>query len=269
MLNLLLFIAVIPPISMAHDSVQDVEAQIQQNERYAQLTNRPAPGFDLQDVDGRKISLQDFQGRVVILNFIYARCKEVCPVHSALIAGVQRQIAVARLADLIQFVSIATDTENAVETASTMREHGSNYGLDLANWVFLHGGVGNENAGIQVAESYGIKFTPTGNGEQSHGIMTLLIDGSGVVRAVYHGLKFNPVNLTLHAAALANGEHHGGGAEKNAGTATLMQRFTSLAREDGLSFALGLLAGLIFLFVAYISYRKYAARRGVRISGLR
>jgi hypothetical protein len=43
-----------------------------------------------------------------------------------------------------------------------------------------------------------------------HGVITFLIDTRGQLRARYHGLKFNAVNLTLHAAALMHDDHNKG-----------------------------------------------------------
>jgi protein SCO1/2 len=40
-----------------------------------------------------------------------------------------------------------------------------------------------------------------------HGLVTHLIDKSGNLRALYHGLKFNPVNMVVRINALTN-DHH-------------------------------------------------------------
>ena len=51
-----------------------------------------------------------------------------------------------------------------------------------------------------------------------HGVVTHLIDQSGLLRARYHGLSFKPVNLIIHAGALLHGEHgeaSGGAAERS------------------------------------------------------
>src|SRR5271165_1797274 len=37
-------------------------------------TNKPAPGFTLQDPNGAKVSLADFKGKVVLLNFWATWC---------------------------------------------------------------------------------------------------------------------------------------------------------------------------------------------------
>ena len=39
----------------------------------------PAAGFTLTDQNGKKVSLKDFQGKLVLINFIYSNCKGTCP----------------------------------------------------------------------------------------------------------------------------------------------------------------------------------------------
>jgi protein SCO1/2 len=203
----LIFI-VIPTLAYAHDSTKAVEVEIGDRERFQELTDQVAPVFTLQDVKGNAVSLADFHGKVVILNFLYSRCEEACPLHSVKLAKVQEQISLASQSDSIQFVTVATDTEDAASTAESMRTHGPRYGLNPANWVFLHGPAGSEGLGMRFAAAYGLKFVATDDGKQMHGVVTFLIDAKGQMRARYHGLDFNPTNLTLHAAALVHDIHN-------------------------------------------------------------
>ena len=64
--------------AMAH-SMEDVEASLNEKERYAQFVDQPAPEFDLTGVDGNTLSLADLNGKTVVLNFLYTRCTEACP----------------------------------------------------------------------------------------------------------------------------------------------------------------------------------------------
>ena len=70
--------------AMAH-SMEDVEASLNEKERYAQFVDQPAPEFDLTGVDGNTLSLADLNGKTVVLNFLYTRCTEACPFHMNLI----------------------------------------------------------------------------------------------------------------------------------------------------------------------------------------
>ena len=152
----------------AHDSVAEVEAGFQQRNRYVQLTNETAGDFTLLDPDGQEFRLSDYRGKVIILNFLYSRCKEQCPQQSAKLAIVQRQLVKTGLASEVRFVTVATDTENAAGTAESLREQESRYGIAPVNWSFLHGGPGRESAGLRLAAEYGIKFETTADGEQMH-----------------------------------------------------------------------------------------------------
>ncbi len=196
-----------PAVVLTHNSTIEVETQIDTRERYMELSDQIAPLIVLQDTDANAIRLDDFSGKVIILNFLYSRCEEQCPLHSLKILEVQQQLSMASLSDKVQFITVATDTEDAASTAESMRAHGPRYGLDPANWVFLHGGEGRENLGTRFAATYGLKFVLTDDGEQMHGVVTFLIDTRGQLRARYHGLDFNPVNLTIHAAALVHDVH--------------------------------------------------------------
>ena len=195
----------------AAHSIKTLESNILERETYVQMTDMPAPGFTLQDADGREVSLEDFQGKVVVLNFSYARCTDVCPLQSNVIASIQEMINATPMRDVVQFISIATDAEDAKETADIMRSYGARFGLDPVNWMFLYRGAGPKDGTIRLAERFGLKFSYTEDGDQVHGVVTHLIDKTGVLRARYHGLRFNPVNLVMHVNALTN-EHDQGAA---------------------------------------------------------
>ena len=73
-------------------SLQELEAKLLEKERYMVVEDAPFPDFSLQDAAGRRVTLADFRGTVVVLNFIYARCPDECPLHSELIAEVQAAV---------------------------------------------------------------------------------------------------------------------------------------------------------------------------------
>jgi len=247
-LGLMLTFATVAPAA-AH-SAKDLEAGLLAREGFLQVTDTPTLGFTLRDGDGRDVSLDDFKGRVVVLNFVYARCTDVCPLHSNVIAMIQEMINTTPMRDRVQFVSIATDTDDAEETADILRSYAARFGLNPVNWVFLHRGTGPMNATIRLAERYGLKFSYTEGGVQAHAIVTHVIDKWGVIRGRYHGLKFDPVNLVMHVNALTN--EHDPGAAHAAGDATAAHRtggklspgdgplIAGIASASGLALAVGL-----------------------------
>lgn len=235
---------VVGQVAFAHD-IGNMEKQINESEPYTQLVDKPAPGFSLHDPDGQAVSLEDFAGKPVVLYFLYARCKDECPLHSLKIKQVQDQVAEAGLKDEIPFVAIATDTEDAESTAELMRQHPKHYGLDSGNWTFLFGGSGRESAGRELARAYALEFTPAGESVQIHGVVTHLIDPQGQMRARYHGLNFDSVSLLSYAAALLHGNH---GAAIDQQSAPAMN---SLTLRDWVLSALGLVCLALLLWAAW------------------
>lgn len=71
-------------------------------------------------------------------------------------------------------------------------------------WVFPTAGVDKPTATRELAERYGLKLAPEGDGELMHGVVTEIIAEKGRLRARFHGLKFDDTNLILYVNALAN-----------------------------------------------------------------
>jgi protein SCO1/2 len=201
------------PMASAH-SLKDLESQLGDRERYFQAVDMEAPVFELRDADGRAVRLADFRGKVVVLHFIYAGCPDVCPLHADRIAEIQAMVNATPMKDQVQFVTITTDPER--DTPEVLRAYGPAHGLDPVNWMFLTAGAGQPgDATRKLAESYGLKFTKTGDEYQVHAVVTHVIDQEGALRAKFHGLKFEPVNLVLYVNALVNEAHrpHGHGEQ--------------------------------------------------------
>ena len=46
-----------------------------------------APDFALRDQDGRRVTMKQYRGKVVVVTFLYSHCKEECPVQAQQIKG--------------------------------------------------------------------------------------------------------------------------------------------------------------------------------------
>lgn len=195
---------------LAH-SLKELEAQLHEREKYFQPIERPAPPFTLRDADGRRVSLSDLRDKVVVLHFIYASCPDVCPLHAEKIAEIQRLVNVTPMRNQVRFITITTDPVR--DTAEVMRGYGPTHGLDVANWTFLTSGPDRPEETRQLAEEFGHTFGPTDDGMQTHGIVTHVIDREGRLRANFHGLTFEPINLVVFVNALANDVHNPGTRE--------------------------------------------------------
>lgn len=188
---------------LAHHPGANLDEVMGDKERFFQVIDQPAPGFDLVDAKGNAVRLPDFEDKIVVLNFIYAGCLDVCPLHSEKIAEIQHLLNQSPMKEMVQFVTITTDPER--DTADVMDGYGEVHGLDPVNWAFL---TGKPDGTTRIlAGTYGLEFTETEDGQQMHGVVTHVIDRGGRLAAKFHGLRFEPVNMILYINGLINNAH--------------------------------------------------------------
>ncbi len=121
------------------------------------LVGNMAPNFTLISLDGKSVSLSDYRGKPVMLNFWYA----TCPGCLAEIAGMQKYYASQHAAgkDLVILgVNIVDDAQTA---AQFVHQHGLTYPIVL-----------DQNQ--QVLALYRVNVTPT----------SYFIDRQGIIRVV-------------------------------------------------------------------------------------
>jgi protein SCO1/2 len=75
--------------------------------------------FTLSDPAGRRVSLGDFRGRLVLLYFGFASCPDVCPTDLAIIAQALRELGAA--ADQVQPLFVTLDPQR--DTPAVLREY--------------------------------------------------------------------------------------------------------------------------------------------------
>ena len=78
------------------------------------LSNRRAPGFSLPDSQMRQHDLQDYRGKVVLLNFMQTACPH-CNAFSKVLAEAER-----RFAGKVQVLDVVTTPPDTQATVATM-----------------------------------------------------------------------------------------------------------------------------------------------------
>lgn len=157
----------------------------------------PASPFTLTDQGGRTVRLADFEGRTLLLDFIYTHCPGPCPILTAVHAEVQAALA-PELRERIHFVSISLDPER--DTPDALRRYGERHRVDFANWSFLTGARSELEAAWQ---GYGVSVGPGEGEEIAHLVASFLVDGEGRIRRRYLGLEHSVRALRTDLEALA------------------------------------------------------------------
>jgi protein SCO1 len=102
--------------------------------------------FSLRDQDGRRVSLADARGKVVVLTFLYTACWDLCPAQAAEIAA-----AVGRVGDGVVVYGVSVDPVG--DTREHVREWIAEHGLTHAPVRYL---IGSRRKLAAVWRAYGI-----------------------------------------------------------------------------------------------------------------
>jgi protein SCO1/2 len=150
----------------------------------------PAPEFTLTDQTGRPFSSSHLAGKVVVANFVFTTCTDICPLLTATMAQVRDQLKQAKLlGEKVAIVSFSVDPEH--DTPDALRVYGERFGAVPTEWRFL---TGDRQAiddlligGFKVGRPPPASRTPGGAPEIIHTNRFALIDSRGQIRALYNG----------------------------------------------------------------------------------
>lgn len=144
------------------------------------------PSATFVDVEGRKITLEEFRGKPMLLSMVYTGCTDVCP---AIIENLRPAIEIGQSAlgaDSFTTITIGFDTRH--DTPERMRSFARARGVDLPNWLFLSG---DQETVQRLADAVGFTITPSAGGFD-HTAQVSVIDADGRIYQQVRGGAFNP-----------------------------------------------------------------------------
>jgi protein SCO1/2 len=141
---------------------------------------REAPAFSLDGSNGKKLTLRDHLGKVVILQFGFTFCEKVCPVTLARLTEVYKKLGSA--ARDVQLIYVTVDPKR--DSPERLREH-----LAAFNPSFL-GATGTPDELAAVRKTYGVVAEQVVSRNQAlgyevnHSSSIYLVDRQGKVRGL-------------------------------------------------------------------------------------
>jgi cytochrome oxidase Cu insertion factor (SCO1/SenC/PrrC family) len=138
--------------------------------------NTVAPAFRLTDQFGRKVSLRDFRGKVVVLSFNDPECTTICPLTTT--AMVEAKKLLGSAAADVQLLGVGANPE--VTQVKWVRAYSQAHGM-LHKWLFLTGSLPRLR---HVWTSYGIAAAVV-QGMIDHTPATYVIDPQGRERRLF------------------------------------------------------------------------------------
>jgi len=136
-----------------------------------------APSFSLVDQSSKVVSERDFIGTVTLVNFIYTRCRDVCPILS----NDFREIASLLSSDTdFRLISITVDPD--FDTPDVLTQYSERFEASADRWSFL---TGDPTEIKRVIGDFHVAAEPDGKGEFNHSNRSILVDKNWVVRGYY------------------------------------------------------------------------------------
>jgi protein SCO1/2 len=152
------------------------------------------PSDVLEDQDGARRRLSDWNHRALAVTFIYTRCPmpDFCPLMDRRFAALQKSIAGdPALRDSAHLVSITFDP--TYDTPAVLKKHAANLSADPAIWSFL---TAAPDVISRVASRFGVSVIADPNTPTfTHNLRTAVIDPRGRLVNVYSGNDWTPDGL--------------------------------------------------------------------------
>lgn len=157
----------------------------------------PTPDFAFRAHTGQTVTRRSLQGQPYVANFVFTTCRTVCPLLTAKMVRLQRELAGAPL----HFVSFSVDPEH--DTVEALAAYAKSWNPDEPRWLLLE----TTPPGLaQVADGFHVTAQRTDAGLDAvlHSAVFVLVDEQGVVRGVFDSEEQDDFRaLTDAARALA------------------------------------------------------------------
>jgi protein SCO1 len=185
-----------PGVAMPHDNTRPTALR---DVAFEQKLNQQVPlDLEFRDESGKNVQLADyFNGKPVILTFVYFKCQDLCPL---LLDGVVRSLRALSFSAGNEFnlLTVSFDPHDTAALAAAkkndfIRQY-SRTGA-AAGWHFL---TGDEISIQKLADSVGFHYTyEESTGEFAHATGIVLLTTDGKTSRYFYGIDFSPRDLRL------------------------------------------------------------------------
>lgn len=154
------------------------------------------PDFSFTNQDGRKIHLDQFRGKALLVTFIYTRCPlpDYCIRMSRNFATINRNLlAHPAIYAKTHLLTVSFDPDH--DTPAVLRRYGEAYiGGHAPKEGFRHWDFAAPSKAElkQVEEFFDVGVTPGANGTLNHSLSTVLISRDGKIAGWYPSNTWNP-----------------------------------------------------------------------------
>lgn len=140
--------------------------------------------FQLTNQLGQQVSLDDLDGKIVVVNLFFAHCPVVCPKLTKNIKSLQD--AFVKNDTLVQFLSLSVDPVR--DSVSQLKRYADHFDIDPGNWWLL---TGSKQEIYDLARHELFVSATEGDGGPNdfiHSEKLIVLDKNRYIRGYYNGL---------------------------------------------------------------------------------
>ena len=163
------------------------------------LSGKLAPDFTLTDQFGHSVTLSSLRGHEVVLAFIDARCKTLCPLTAQIMYNARTQLGASANG---QIDLVAVNANPDATSVTEVQEWSISHGM-LHQWEFLTGTSAQLQA---IYHLYNVYDQVDASGNAVHDPITFILDAQGHERLSFETLDSNnPADLRSQEIGLVAG----------------------------------------------------------------
>jgi protein SCO1 len=172
-----------------------------ENSLHMPARGEDVPDFSFTNQSGRRISLKQYRGNILLVTFIYTRCPfpDFCPRMSTNFAEIYKQLGTNPALVGTHLLSISFDPEH--DSPKVLRDYGHSVahthepGL-FGRWEFAAPKISDR---ARIADFFALTIKPDG-AMIIHNLSTAVIGPDGKIVKWYHGSDWQPSDLIKDAA---------------------------------------------------------------------
>lgn len=142
--------------------------------------------------DGRKLNSNDWNNKILVVDFIFTHCPSICP---KMTAGLKKISEVFKNVKSLQLASFTVDPER--DTSAQLKKYNVQFNLDTKHWNFITG----DKKDIYKLARNGFKIVATdgdgGPDDFIHSDKIILIDTQKNIRGYYEGTNPDEINKLI------------------------------------------------------------------------
>ncbi len=170
----------------------------------ANLVGVEVPDFKLTNQNGKRFGMHDFQGKTLVLTFIFTRCPDpnMCPLMSINFSDLEKELRNSpEMTANTRLLSVTFDPE--YDTPEVLRKYAAAYQGNAAkpNFDIWSLATGSSQEVKDVEGFFGATSFKADDGRLAHNLRTVIVAPDGKIAKVYAGGLWKPADILRDLAS--------------------------------------------------------------------